>query len=661
MRYFLTGATGFIGSRLAARLLARKDAILHVLVRPHRREAFDALLRRLGDGCDRVIGVAGDITLPGLGLPPDSVDRLRGQVDHFFHLAAVYDLRAADEVQQRANVDGTRHAVDVANEIGAGCFHLASSIAAAGLYEGVFREDMFEEAENLDHPYFRTKHDAERIVRAECRIPWRVYRPGLVVGDSRTGEMDKIDGPYYFFKPLQMLRRYVPAWLPAMGLEGGRINLVPVDYVAAAMDHIAHQPGRDGGCFHLVDPHPRRVGDLLNLFAHAGHGPDLTLRLNTRLVGFVPKGVRQAIAQFAPLRALGGQVMADLGLPSGVFKFIDYPTRFDDREARRALDGSGIEVPPLEDYAWRLWDYWERHLDPALFPEQRLRERVAGRVVVITGSGQGIGRAVALRVAAAGGTVLLVDRDEERLAAVGAAIEAAGGRAAAYRCDLTEFAQVDEVVGQMLAEHEAVDVLVNNAGRSIRRPIEQSYDRFHDFERLMRLNYFGALRVTLGLLPVMQRRRQGHVINISSIGVLASAPRFSAYVASKSAMDAFARCAASEFADDNIAFTTVNMPLVRTAMTAPTKIYDDHDMIGPDEASDLVVQAIIDRPERVATRLGVFAQLLHALLPKVAHVLMNTAYRMHPDATATIDRAKGPPPPTPEQVAFAKLTRGMHL
>lgn len=661
MRYFLTGATGFIGSRLASRLLERDGAMVYFLVRQHRRAIVDALRTRWGVGPDRAIAVFGDITVPNLGIGDAELAQLRGCIDHFFHLAAVYDLRADAQAQERANIDGTRHAVAVANDARAGCFHLASSIAAAGLYEGVFREDMFEEAENLDHPYFRTKHESERIVRTECARPWRVYRPGLVVGDSRTGEMDKIDGPYYFFKPLQTLRRYIPSWLPAIGLEGGRINLVPVDYVAAAMDHIAHQPGLDRQCFHLTDPQPRRVGDLLNLFAHAGHAPDLTLRLNARLYGFVPKGIRQAIAQFKPLGTLGEQWMAEFGLPPGVFQFINYPTRFDNREARRALEGSGIEVPRIEGYAWKLWDYWERHLDPALFPERRLRERVAGKVVLITGSGQGIGRATALKVARAGATVLLLDRESDRADDVRRAIEGAGGRAVVYECDLTDLERVDAVLARMLAEHGAVDVLVNNAGRSIRRSVEHSFDRFHDFERLMKLNFFGALRVTMGLLPAMLERRQGHIINISSIGVLASAPRFSAYVASKSAMDAFARCAASEFADAGVVFTTVNMPLVRTAMTEPTKIYDDSDMISPDQAADLVVRAINDRPERVATRLGVFAQILHAVAPKVAHLVMNTAYRMYPDSAAAAGREEKIAPPTPEQVAFAKMTRGMHL
>jgi NAD(P)-dependent dehydrogenase (short-subunit alcohol dehydrogenase family) len=217
------------------------------------------------------------------------------------------------------------------------------------------------------------------------------------------------------------------------------------------------------------------------------------------------------------------------------------------------------------------------------------------------------------------------------------------------------------MIAQVLVEHGAVDVLVNNAGRSIRRSIEHSFDRFHDFERVMKLNYFGALRVTLGLLPAMQKNKRGHVIDISSIGVLTNAPRFSAYVASKAAMDAFARCAASEFADDGIAFTTINMPLVRTAMTAPTRIYQQTPMLTPEEAADFVVKAIIERPERIATRLGVFAEIVHAVAPKVGHIIMNTAYRMFPESAAALGKPEAEVKPTAEQIAFVELTRGFHF
>ena len=362
----------------------------------------------------------------------------------------------------------------LAEALQVGCLHLTSSIAAAGLYEGVFREDMFEEAENLDHPYFRTKHESEGIVRKECRRPWRVYRPGIVVGDSRTGEMDKIDGPYYFFKAIQKLRQLLPPWMPAIGLEGGRLNVVPVNFVVDAIDCIAHKEGLDGRCFHLTDPKPRRVGDILDIFTHAGHAPQMALKLNPRLFGFIPAALRNGIAQLPPVRRIGEQLMKDLRLPPDILRFVNYPTRFDCQETQKILAGTGIEVPPLEDYAWKLWDYWERHLDPELFIDKSLRGAVAGKVVLITGAAAGIGKAAALKIAAAGAKVIIVDREEERLRQTCEEAERAGGAMAAYQCDLTDFARCDEMIRQVLAQHGGVDILINNAGRSIRRSIEHS-------------------------------------------------------------------------------------------------------------------------------------------------------------------------------------------
>jgi len=662
MHYFVTGASGFIGRRLVKALLARKGAVVHFLVRAESADRVEALLDYWGADKTRAIAMPGDLTEPGLGLSKSQQQRLQGRIKHFFHLAAVYDLKADPESQERVNVEGTRHAVAFAAAIGAECFHHVSSIAAAGLYEGIFREDMFEEAEELDHPYFRTKHDSERIVREECTVPWRVYRPGLVVGDSRTGEMDKIDGPYYFFKLIQRMRQILPPWMPAIGIEGGRINIVPVDFVVDALVHIAHLRGKDGKCFHLVDPTPYRVGDVLNVFARAGHAPPMAMRVNAALLGFIPRGVKKGLLALTPVRRIRNAVMKDLGLPEDILTFVNYPTRFDCREAQAALQGSGIEVPRLEDYAWRLWDYWERHLDPALSIDRTLKGQVRGKVVLITGGSSGIGLAAARKIAAAGATTIICARDPEKLAEAKREVEAAGHSVVTYQADIADYAQCDELARRMLSEYGGVDILVNNAGRSIRRALESSFDRFHDFERTMAINYFGAVRLTMGLLPGMMTKRRGHVINISSIGVLTNAPRFSAYVSSKAALEAFGRCAASEFADMNIDFTTINMPLVRTPMIAPTKIYQHVPTLSPEEAADLVVEAIVYRPARIASKLGVFGQVLHALAPRVAQIIMNTTFRMFPDSAAAKGQKEAPPvEPSPDMIALSNLMRGIHF
>ena len=238
---------------------------------------------------------------------------------------------------------------------------------------------MFEEAEGLENPYFRTKHDSEAIVRKECNIPWRVYRPGLVVGHSETGEMDKVDGPYYFFKGIQKMRKMLPPWMPTLGIEGSRINLVPVDYVVKATLHIAHKPRLDGqgippdriqaatnrrNAQHLRQGRPRAENEHAHRRAH---------------VQLLPASVRRACPCCRRCGASPTRSSSDLGLPADIFKFVNYPTRFDSRETLQALKGSGISVPSLDDYAWRLWDYWERHLDPDLFIDRSLRGHVGGQ------------------------------------------------------------------------------------------------------------------------------------------------------------------------------------------------------------------------------------------------------------------------------------------
>jgi NAD(P)-dependent dehydrogenase (short-subunit alcohol dehydrogenase family) len=659
MAYFVTGGTGFIGRFLVHNLLEHGEPV-YLLVRKSGLKKLPALRKTWGVDDKRVIAITGDLAKPGLGVAAEDLKRLKGKIDHLFHLAAIYDLAASAEDQQRANIDGTRHAVEFAHAVEAGCFHHASSIAAAGLYDGVFREDMFEEAEDLDHPYFRTKHLAEGIVRSECKRPWRIYRPGFVVGHSKTGYIDKIDGPYYFFKLIQKMRNMLPPWMPTIGIEGGRINIVPVDFVADALNYLAHKKGLDGKCFHLTDPEPYRIGEVMNIFARAAHAPQMTMRINARMFGFIPAPILYGIGALSPVKRMVRAVLKDLGIPKDAFDFINWPTRYDNREAAKALKGSGIAVPPLDSYAAKLWDYWERNLDPDLFIDHSLSGRVKDKVVVVTGASSGIGKATALKLASAGAKVMLVARGEEKLIDTKKEIETAGGKSWIYTCDVSDMASCDALVAKVLKDHSGCDYLINNAGRSIRRGVLNSLDRFHDFERTMQLNYFGALRLIMGFLPGMVASKRGHIINISSIGVLSNAPRFSAYVASKSALDSFAACAASEFIDKGVDFTTINMPLVRTPMIAPTKMYENVPTLSPEQAADLVVEAIVYKPVRIATRLGIFGAVSHAVAPKLTQILLNSAFNMFPDSAAAAGKKEGETQLSPEQMAFAQLTQGIH-
>ncbi len=672
MSYFVTGATGFIGRNLVEQLLEREGTI-YVLVREGSRGRLEELRSRWGAGEGRIVPVIGDISQEKLGCG-EVIAELRGKIDHFFHLAAIYDMTADADSQRVANVEGTREAVKLAEGLEAKRFHMVSSIAAAGLYEGTFTEDMFDEAEKLDnHPYFQTKHESEAVVREECDVPWRVYRPGIVVGHSETGEMDKIDGPYYFFKLLQRARNALPQWFPGVGIEGRRINIVPVDFVAKAMDHIAHLEGLDGQAFHLTDPNPLTAGQVINTFAKAAHAPEAVMRIDSKMFEFIPKQIRMGLTMLPPVKRIGDQVLADLGIPRSVLVYVNYPTDFDSTKSQEALEGTGISVPPLPSYGERLWDYWERNLDPDLFKDRSLSGAIGGKIVLITGASSGIGKSTAIKCAAAGAEVLLVARTPEKLEETRAEIEEQGGTAHIHQCDLSDIADVERMANEVLEQYGRVDVLVNNAGRSIRRSVELSYERFHDFERTMQLNYFGALRLILSFLPAMRKRSRGrkggHIINISSIGVQTNTPRFSAYVASKAALDAWSRCVASEVVDDGVHITTIHMPLVRTPMIAPTKMYDAFPTITPDQAADMICDAMIRKPKKVATRLGNFGELLYNVAPKTSDAILNTAYKLFPESSAAKGeeakkdgkvRKEKEEELSTEGVAFAYLMRGVH-
>ena len=667
MNYFVTGATGFIGRFLVARLLKREDARVFALVRSGSEYKLDALRRRLGVSADQLIAIHGDINEKLLGVSKRDQDDLTGLIDHFFHLAAIYDLTADENSQRYTNIEGTRQTLKLAEKLKAGRFHHVSSIAAAGLYDGVFSEDMFEEATGLDDPYLLTKHESEALVRQESSLPWRIYRPSMVVGHSETGEMDKVDGPYYLFKFIQKLKDVLPNWMPLVGVEGGKFNIVPVDFVADALDEIAHQDDGDGQCFHLTADRSYTLGEMMDVIAGAAQAPRWPVKLDNSLFNSVPGIIKKGVSAMTPKMVLNA-ALENLDIPPSAMQFLTFPTEYDNRRAKAALADSGIEAPELQSYIQQLWDFWENHLDPdrgerkdELQPLPTLPERVEGKVVMVTGATSGIGKATALKLARAGATVLVVARTVEKLDETLHEIDQLGGTAQAYSCDVSDLNSVDQLVQQVVADHGHVDVLVNNAGRSIRRSVVHSFDRFHDYERTMQLNYFGALRLIMQLMPSMLERGGGHVINISSIGVLTNAPRFSAYVASKAALDAFTRCASSELAHEGIRFTTINMPLVRTPMIAPTKIYNHVPTISPTQAADMICDAIVRQPKRIATNLGVMGQVMHFLTPKVTETIMNTGYKLFSDSAAALGGKENTPKKiSREQAAFSRLFKGIH-
>jgi short-subunit dehydrogenase len=286
-----------------------------------------------------------------------------------------------------------------------------------------------------------------------------------------------------------------------------------------------------------------------------------------------------------------------------------------------------------------------------------LHDAVEDRVVLITGASQGIGRAAALDIGKAGGTVLLVARTQRKLEEVARQIELLGGAAYAYPCDLTDPDDTDRMAAEVLAEHEVVDILVNNAGKSIRRSVSRSYDRFHDYQRTMQVNYFGPVKLILDLLPGMRERKSGHIINISTMGLQTNTPRFAAYLASKAALDAFSRSIAPEIIDDGVHITTVYMPLVRTPMIAPTKLYNNFPALSAEEAASMITSAIRKRPKRIATALGNLGQLGYAIAPGAQDLVVNRAYKLFPEGGRDGEPEQ---PATAEQRAFVRATRGVH-
>jgi NAD(P)-dependent dehydrogenase (short-subunit alcohol dehydrogenase family) len=667
MSYFVTGATGFIGRHLVQELLANREGTIFVLVRKGSLPRMETLIRRWGS--DRVVPVTGDLSKSRLGVSRKWVTEHRDEVDHFFHLAAIYDMTADDATNETLNVGGTRNALGLADALQAGCFHQVSSVAAAGEFRGRFDETMFAEGQHLPSAYHRTKYESERIVREEATVPWRVYRPSIVVGDSQTGAMDKADGPYYFFPLMKLMRDNLPAWLPLVGVDLGDTNVVPVDYVAQAMDHLAHLPGRDGEAFHLVNPDPQPVVDMINGFCAAAGAPGFATPVDRRTTGalpfsLVPRQLRPStlvtnLVKTGPVQALLDQTVGRLGVPAEVLAHTSFTPVFDSRRTEKALSGSGISVPDLDSYARTLWGYWEENLDTSTARDADIRAALTGKYVVITGASSGIGQVTALKVAQAGGVPVLVARGKDKLEDTRATIELRGGSAHVYPCDLSDLQAIDALCEQLNAELPSVDFVVNNAGRSIRRSLTLSHDRFHDFERTMQLNYFGAIRLVMGLLPKMREQQRGHVVNISSIGVQTNPPRFSAYVASKSALDSWSNVVASELVGDGVTFTSIHMPLVRTPMIAPTKIYDKFPTISPAQAADLVVRAMVERPHEINTLLGNAGAIAHTLAPKLAFRVLNMAYHVFPDSAAAKGDADGATRES-EQIMLARLFKGIH-
>ncbi|MFV0494120.1 SDR family NAD(P)-dependent oxidoreductase [Mycobacterium sp.] len=304
--------------------------------------------------------------------------------------------------------------------------------------------------------------------------------------------------------------------------------------------------------------------------------------------------------------------------------------------------------------------YWRNVVDKV--QGRSLGDAVAGKTVLITGGSSGIGEAAAHKIAEAGGTVALVARTPENLEKVADDIRADGGTAHVYPCDLSDMDAIAAMADTVLDELGGVDIQINNAGRSIRRSLALSYDRIHDYQRTMQLNYLGAVQLILKFIPGMRERDFGHIVNVSSVGVQTRAPRFGAYIASKAALDSLCDALQAETVSDNVRFTTVHMALVRTPMISPTTMYDKFPTLTPDQAAGVITDALIHRPRRTSSPFGQFAAFADAVNPAVMDRVRNRAFGMFEDSAAAKGAKKAPPArelDTGSEV-FLQATRGIH-
>lgn len=648
---FVTGGTGLIGRALVERLLTRGLNVT-LMLRPgaeeRRKNELAALDRKSGGANGSLSWVTGDLSAPALGLSEGGRLAL-GSATHCFHLAALYDIEANPDAIAQTNVHGTQHLVSALRESGfEGRLHHVSSVAVAGDYEGTFTESMFDEGQLLPHAYHRSKHQSEKLVR-ESGFEYRIYRPSGVVGDSKSGAIDKIDGLYFSFAAIEKLAYALPAWVkvPAPRIRGA-FNVVPVDYVADAMAHIALGDSQ-ARVFHLVDPKPASLIKMTNLFLEAAGGPKL---LATVDLGKLPGAKKTAglLGMLPSFQELREGFLGDLGLPTGALAAMNVKARYDDSNTRAALAGSGIHCPPLRDYAKTLYRYYEDHLAPRHRRPERYRDALANKTVLVTGSSRGVGEFVAKRAAEAGAKVLLVARDTERLESVAEQIRRTGGEAHVHAADLSSYEEVDALADAVLGEHGGVDVLVHNAAHSIRRPVSRSVDRFHDFERTMALNYFAPVRLTLRLLGTL-RERGGSISLVLTQGVLIPTPFFPAYTATKAALDAFGDSLAAELQHEGLHVSSVYLPLVKTEMIGPTADYAERtDVMTPERAATMVLDGIVDRRRRVMPGLAWYFAFSNRVTPTMTTRVLNIMQRAFPP--------DGRPSEFPMEKAFIKNAIG---
>ena len=615
---FVTGATGWIGKHLVPGLLSAGHKVT-VLIRSAAHDDLLAGWAKLGN----LRSVRGDVTTPTVASAPWS------ELDHVVHLAGLYDLDADVGRLEAVNVTGTENLIAalLAGKF-TGVLHHASSVAVAGDFEGEFCETHFDEGQKHPHAYQRTKFEAERRVREATGLRWRIYRPSAVVGHSRTGDMDRVDGPYLLFLPIRKTRDTLPSWFPLYGWLGGQLNMVPVDFVADAFAGLIEAPGLDGQTFHLVDPDPPPFRYTYNLIAAAAGAPRMKGNLKKALSRVFP-GVPGLVGGLGSVQFYRRHLLERNRVPLSVPEAMNEGVVYGAQTTKSALDEVGVRCPRQDDYIPVLWDYWLRNLDPGRNPEIRWTEDFTDKRVLVTGASSGIGAAFAEQAAACGAKVMVVARRQDRLDEVVSRIRAKGGQARAYAADLSEPADCDALMERVMQDHGGVDVLVNNAARSIRRPLAESIERFHDFERLMKLNYFAPLRLIRAVLPGMRERGSGFIVNVVTAGVALPTPNFGAYASTKAALAHMTGTLGAELLHEGVYCSSIYYPWVRTDMVSDR--FQDTKALSAEQAAGWIMRAVVDRKAGVMDATTRRRWMFYGAMPEGIRRVLNILYRIEAD------------------------------
>ena len=645
MIYFVTGGAGQIGRFLIPRLLERGGSV-YMLVGDDELGEFARLRAAWGAGEGQLIPVTGDVSRIRLGVSQHFQGQLKHKLDHFFHLATEFDFAADGEAQARRNVDGVRRALGLAETLHAGCFHLLSSVAAVGRFVGLSDEQTFAEAPTLNNPYYVSYYYAERLVRAST-LPWRIYRPGVVVGDSLDGATNGINGLYYFFEAIRSLGEALPPWLRGATPEGGSLNLVPVDYVGQALDHLAHLQQGDGECFLLTHPQGISAGQLLRLLVVLAGGPTLSV-WSQRLPYGLLSGLRPGAAGYA----LSERFLAPFGVPVEALELATSPTRYDGSKARELLEPADIHCPDVDEYVDVLWRYWLDRLSdlnsrgPLLGRlvdgwygrrnHSALSREVSGKVVVVAGYPGQLAGSCAGKLSAAGAELILVGAGKRRLQSEADRLARGGARPKPYVCDLDEAAACARVARKILKNYGHVDVLLNisnqadggagAAGASSAAPGALA-------------RHLGAMHLVHELSASMIARRQGHIVNV------VARPR-GATLAARSAADLVSRLLAAELASCGVRFDYLALPEAGRSEGGARRWLADALWHAPDEAAERVLKALTARPARLIRALAMLGPAGQSVVPELGAYSLRQVRRVTGKAHPALPAADKEPATT---------------